>query len=631
MIPGVQNREEAAVMYTAGKRRHGQMGGVLQGVRAVANQDDDEDTTAKLGTLGRLGINTAARAGAPRPMKRVTTRSGRHQARGVRRFTNRAVQTVQAVSRRVVSAVAMKLGVASGGVVLAVAAVLVVLLAILSFLPSWMTNFFIKDETTSLIFPMGDDYPWASQVRDVTGNPTDLFNTPNPETNYYFGNCTDFVFWRVNRDMGGGPGHWIYTHSDLTPHGGNGKEWGMPGNLPGWTKITRLEDAGPGDVVSFQPGTFGHTHWAGHVAMVANVTEAGLVTENYGNADYYVETIPRSQVQAFLASGDLVIKRNPALAERAEAMWTSGGVSDAVPPKYRSIVTRAGSICPEISSSIIAAQVEAESNWNERAGSPAGAQGIAQFMPATWATAGRDGDGDGRADIYNPDDAIISQAYLMCGNVAAAATLKAQGRASGDVVDLALAGYNAGMGAVQLFGGIPPYPETQAYVPKIRTLAATKYAATGRGGTGSRAASGAVQWAQTIIGMPYGRGQGNGSVDCCWMVYLAFRNGAGVELPMEAPQNPPSMSKCEYAMYGGAASYGGRYVPATVESLRPGDILFWQDLEVDPAYDNITHVGIYVGNGQFIDSIPAGGVGIRNLSYYRNTQQLLPQAVRLAA
>lgn len=73
------------------------------------------------------------------------------------------------------------------------------------------------------------------------------------------------------------------------------------------------------------------------------------------------------------------------------------GVSDAVPAAYRDDILKAGSICEGISPALIAAQIAAESNWNENAGSHAGAQGISQFMPATWnGGAGMDGDGDGK-------------------------------------------------------------------------------------------------------------------------------------------------------------------------------------------------------------------------------------------
>lgn len=55
-----------------------------------------------------------------------------------------------------------------------------------------------------------------------------------------------------------------------------------------------------------------------------------------------------------------------------------------------------------------------------RAMSPAGAQGLMQFMPATWARYGVDGSGDGRADIHNDADSVMSAAnYLTASGVAA--------------------------------------------------------------------------------------------------------------------------------------------------------------------------------------------------------------------
>ena len=84
-----------------------------------------------------------------------------------------------------------------------------------------------------------------------------------------------------------------------------------------------------------------------------------------------------------------------------------------VPPQYLDVVKRAGSICPEITPSLIAAQIEAESNWNVTSTSTAGAKGISQFIPSTWASSGMDGDGDVKADIMNPIDAIWSQGHLM--------------------------------------------------------------------------------------------------------------------------------------------------------------------------------------------------------------------------
>ena len=76
--------------------------------------------------------------------------------------------------------------------------------------------------------------------------------------------------------------------------------------------------------------------------------------------------------------------------------------------------------------------------------------------------AGRDDDGNGRVDPSDVGDAAMAQARYNC------AVSRLVSGVPGDRVDLMLAGYNAGPGAVVLYGGVPPYAETQGYVAKIR-------------------------------------------------------------------------------------------------------------------------------------------------------------------
>ncbi|MFY0409775.1 peptidoglycan DD-metalloendopeptidase family protein [Solicola sp. PLA-1-18] len=166
----------------------------------------------------------------------------------------------------------------------------------------------------------------------------------------------------------------------------------------------------------------------------------------------------------------------------------------AIPARYRDAVLAAGAKCKEIGAPVIAAQIEAESGWRPDAGSPAGAQGISQFMPGTWSTWGKDYSGDGVADVFDPVDAIGSQGDMMCA-LAAQVTAKIDtGVLDGDPLELALAAYNAGMGNVTKYRGVPPFPETQNYVKKITTAARTKFSTpttvTGAGGGG---ATGPVQ------------------------------------------------------------------------------------------------------------------------------------------
>lgn len=147
----------------------------------------------------------------------------------------------------------------------------------------------------------------------------------------------------------------------------------------------------------------------------------------------------------------------------ATAAGTGVGVrTDAgIPAVFLPLLAKYGTSCPQISASLLAAQLETESGWQATALSPAGAYGYAQFMPGTWAAWGRDGDGDGRADPTNPADAVASQAAYDCQLATDTA------RYPGDRVQLMLAAYNAGLGAVQRAGGIPGFAETQNYVQKI--------------------------------------------------------------------------------------------------------------------------------------------------------------------
>ena len=105
--------------------------------------------------------------------------------------------------------------------------------------------------------------------------------------------------------------------------------------------------------------------------------------------------------------------------------------------------------------------VRAESGFNPRATSGAGAMGLAQLMPATATSLGV-------TDPYDPVQSLEGGArYLR----------QALDQFGGDPAK-ALAAYNAGPGAVQKYGGVPPYAETQAYVQKIMGWMAQDGAAT---------------------------------------------------------------------------------------------------------------------------------------------------------
>jgi soluble lytic murein transglycosylase-like protein len=91
-----------------------------------------------------------------------------------------------------------------------------------------------------------------------------------------------------------------------------------------------------------------------------------------------------------------------------------GLAKGAVPAKYQPLVQKWGNLCPAINPALLAAQLYQESGWNPKAQSHAAAQGIAQFIPGTWASHGIDGDNDGDRDVWDPADAIPSAASYDC-------------------------------------------------------------------------------------------------------------------------------------------------------------------------------------------------------------------------
>lgn len=103
-----------------------------------------------------------------------------------------------------------------------------------------------------------------------------------------------------------------------------------------------------------------------------------------------------------------------------------------------------------VSEELIAAVIEAESQFYPRAVSRRGAQGLMQLMPATAATLGVE-------DPFSPRENIH-------GGVRHLRTLIERFDHN---LPLALAAYNAGEVAVRAHKGIPPYPQTRAYVRKI--------------------------------------------------------------------------------------------------------------------------------------------------------------------
>lgn len=264
-----------------------------------------------------------------------------------------------------------------------------------------------------------------------------------------------------------------------------------------------------------------------------------------------------------------------------------GLAEGTVPTAYAQLVQKWGNMCPALNPALLAAQLQQESGFDPDAESSASAQGIAQFVPQTWAAHGIDGDGDGRRSVSDPGDAIPSAASYDCE------LAKYVKDAPGNKSDNMLAAYNAGAYAVIKHSGVPPYSETKNYVSTIRKLERS-FAASPKSVDPSKRAAGAIYYAQKKLGTPYlwggnGTAAQGGRFDCSGLTRAAYHS-VGIQLPRVADDQYNT----------------GRHPKRS--QLRPGDLVFFATDLDDPR--TIDHVGIYVGGDHMIDA-PHTGAKIR--------------------
>lgn len=370
-------------------------------VFARASQNVGEQAARGTATVVRGGAKASANAvkgGIVAAQKRVAAAKAAQTAKSAKSAADSAVTVSRgaaalsragaATAAAVKSIVAAVAAAASSTPVIAiVSGVLVAVVAILSLI-SWLPGI-TSPETQEPVhtgnFAIEDDYPFKGHG----------YTTMNPNSGYAYGNCTDFVWWRINRDAGvsadtvragDAPMKW----ADLTPNGGNGNQWGWDGNLPGW-KDTRTPV--PGDIISVsQQGVLGATTNApGHVAYVGAVDEAGNVTiESYGRDVYYIHMASISELNAWQDSGAIVIKHNPAGRVGGNTSEPNG---DAQSYAYDQLTTVFGSgINREAEWGCLYNLWMGESGWNHTAENPSsGAYGIPQALPGDkMASAGAD-------------------------------------------------------------------------------------------------------------------------------------------------------------------------------------------------------------------------------------------------
>jgi hypothetical protein len=118
------------------------------------------------------------------------------------------------------------------------------------------------------------------------------------------------------------------------------------------------------------------------------------------------------------------------------------------PKTYRELYILSARYCPGLSWTVLAAIGQVESGHGRNVGpSTAGALGPMQFLPATWASYGVDGDGDGKADIMSAYDAVPAASLYLCRN-------------------------GAGRGGQALYDAIFAYNHADWYVREVLDLAA---------------------------------------------------------------------------------------------------------------------------------------------------------------
>ncbi|EOT04376.1 bifunctional lytic transglycosylase/C40 family peptidase [Streptomyces noursei] len=289
------------------------------------------------------------------------------------------------------------------------------------------------------------------------------------------------------------------------------------------------------------------------------------------------------------------------------AAAVAGGLNVSAMPKagqiYAKWYEKAGGLCEGITPALLAAQGQAESNFSPTVGSGAGAVGIAQFLPATFQNYGQDEDGNGRTSPLDPADAIMAQGRFMCSLYSRA---KKSGY-SGDPVALALAGYNAGWGAVERYAGIPPYKETTGYVSKI--LADAKRWTLNLSVSGTGAGPDAVRRATQHLGLPYVWGGGtpegpstgfcdgtNGYLNgaCFAATHSGFDCSSFTQFAYWPSIKLPRVASDQYGATAGK--------PVSRSELKVGDLLFW----THGGPGGIYHVAMYYGDGKIIQAPRTG-------------------------
>ena len=202
--------------------------------------------------------------------------------------------------------------------------------------------------------------------------------------------------------------------------------------------VASIEDARPGDLIAFGSPVdhIGIYVGGGEMLVAPRTGDVVKRQEVYRTPTAIRRVLPE-------AAGPGGVTFSPAAAGPVRAATRASG-GEEFAERFA-----AAEVANGLPGGLLRAVAAVESGFDPSAVSPAGARGLMQIMPATARALG--------VDPLDPDQAIDGAARLLAGQLQRFGSL-----------DLALAAYNAGGPAVARHGGIPPYPETQAYVAKVR-------------------------------------------------------------------------------------------------------------------------------------------------------------------
>ena len=202
--------------------------------------------------------------------------------------------------------------------------------------------------------------------------------------------------------------------------------------------VASLADARPGDLLAFGSPVDHIGIYAGNGRMVVAPKKGDVVK---------VEAVYRTPNAIRRILPDGVAPGPASVPVVGQAIAAGGGAAGPVPAAYKGLF-EAAAARHGVPASLLEAVARAESGFDPRAVSRAGAVGLMQLMPGTARSLG--------VDPRDPAQAIDGAARLLAANL----------RTFGSS-ELALAAYNAGPGAVRSYGGVPPYAETQSYVQRV--------------------------------------------------------------------------------------------------------------------------------------------------------------------